>query len=204
MWEYHDPYSPAPDELYHFKYIKRYKGSSGKWQYVYADKNTHNRINNGFIFGERNRIRGSMDVHNTSKYNLDHTINRDGSRLTAAQRRGMRKAALRTAERSKSEVQGAYNLVDAYDIRNQARRAVGGVRNTLNNAARKGADARKRIGNKASALKYRLKNRGLAGRQADRDAIDSMITRERRGNVKSRRDRGIVPGFLGTPRKRKR
>nr|DAH43916.1 MAG TPA: hypothetical protein [Caudoviricetes sp.] len=28
----------------HWKYIKRYKGKNGKWQYVYADKNTHKAI----------------------------------------------------------------------------------------------------------------------------------------------------------------
>lgn len=43
MWEYNN--SVYPDELYHWKYIKRYKGSNGKWRYVYADKNTHNDIN---------------------------------------------------------------------------------------------------------------------------------------------------------------
>ena len=28
----------------HWKYIKRYKGKNGKWQYVYADKKTHKQI----------------------------------------------------------------------------------------------------------------------------------------------------------------
>lgn len=31
------------DELYHFKYIKRYK-KNGKWRYVYADRATHDKI----------------------------------------------------------------------------------------------------------------------------------------------------------------
>lgn len=32
------------DKLQHWKYIKRYKNSSGKWTYVYADKKTHNKL----------------------------------------------------------------------------------------------------------------------------------------------------------------
>lgn len=34
------------DELQHraYKYIRRYKNARGKWTYVYADKNTHSRI----------------------------------------------------------------------------------------------------------------------------------------------------------------
>lgn len=35
MWEYN--YTPRPDELYHWKYIKRYK-KNGKWRYVYDKK----------------------------------------------------------------------------------------------------------------------------------------------------------------------
>ena len=31
--------------LYHWKYIKRYKGRDGKWRYVYANKKTHKSIN---------------------------------------------------------------------------------------------------------------------------------------------------------------
>lgn len=30
--------------LQHWKYIKKYRNSKGKWTYVYADKNTHNNI----------------------------------------------------------------------------------------------------------------------------------------------------------------
>ena len=36
------------DGLKHWKYIKRYKGKNGKWQYVYADKHTHKTISNDF------------------------------------------------------------------------------------------------------------------------------------------------------------
>lgn len=32
------------DELQHWKYIKKYKNSAGKWTYVYADKKTHNKL----------------------------------------------------------------------------------------------------------------------------------------------------------------
>lgn len=32
------------DELQHWKYIKRYKNSKGKWVYVYADKYSHTGI----------------------------------------------------------------------------------------------------------------------------------------------------------------
>lgn len=31
-------------DLTHWKYIKRYKGSDGKWKYVYADKKLHKEI----------------------------------------------------------------------------------------------------------------------------------------------------------------
>lgn len=43
MWEY-NRYNPAPDELYHWKYIKRYKAPDGSWRYVYGDEETHRSI----------------------------------------------------------------------------------------------------------------------------------------------------------------
>lgn len=52
-------YNPSPDELYHFKYVKRYKGRTGKWQYVYADKATHNKIQSGV--GRSNQVARSRE-----------------------------------------------------------------------------------------------------------------------------------------------
>lgn len=48
-WEYKELRHSADDTLAHkygFKYIKRYKSPSGKWVYVYDDKNGHADISN--------------------------------------------------------------------------------------------------------------------------------------------------------------
>ena len=47
MWTYNYNYN-YPDELYHFKYIKRYKNKKGKWVYVYnKPKKKTGGFNNG-------------------------------------------------------------------------------------------------------------------------------------------------------------
>lgn len=43
MWEY-KAIDPSGNELQHWKYIRKYRTSSGKWRYVYADRNLHNQI----------------------------------------------------------------------------------------------------------------------------------------------------------------
>lgn len=46
----------------HWKYIKRYKGKNGKWQYVYADKKTHKQIS-------ANQKAAKLHAENVKKYN---------------------------------------------------------------------------------------------------------------------------------------
>ena len=41
------------DELYHWKYIKRYEGRDGKYRYVYANKETHKSISDDLIKAQR-------------------------------------------------------------------------------------------------------------------------------------------------------
>ena len=61
----------------HWKYIKRYKGKNGKWQYVYADKKTHKQI-------AANK-KAAKDANLRSKYynnlSTQHRISRDTKRM---------------------------------------------------------------------------------------------------------------------------
>ena len=61
----------------HWKYIKRYKGKNGKWQYVYADKKTHKQI-------AANK-KAAKDASLRSKYynnlSTQHRISRDTKRM---------------------------------------------------------------------------------------------------------------------------
>lgn len=43
------------DGIKHWKYIKKYKGSNGKWRYVYADKNTHKNISKDLSIADNYR-----------------------------------------------------------------------------------------------------------------------------------------------------
>lgn len=51
----------SEDELMHWKYIKRYKGSNGKWRYVYADKETHKTINDNFKDASKEKHAAELD-----------------------------------------------------------------------------------------------------------------------------------------------
>ena len=52
------------DELYHYKYVKRYQ-VDGKWRYVYADKDTHKSI-----IESKNNIKTYYDRAQDAKKNL--------------------------------------------------------------------------------------------------------------------------------------
>lgn len=42
----------APDELYHFKYIKRIQGPDGKWRYYYGTSQDHKKIRGASMAGQ--------------------------------------------------------------------------------------------------------------------------------------------------------
>lgn len=119
MWEYHDPYRPASDELYHgFKYIKRYMGSSGKWQYVYADKATHNKINSGV--GRSNQTAKSRSW---SKWNnaISNITPKDKTPSVA---RSKENAAHRQRSLANKREQEARDLIYSNEVHRVAKNAV--------------------------------------------------------------------------------
>lgn len=60
--------------LQHWKYIKKYRNSKGKWTYVYADKNTHDTIKKKYKALERT----AKDYY---KYGGEYEIADDGTVL---------------------------------------------------------------------------------------------------------------------------
>lgn len=58
------------DELQHrqYKYIRRYKNARGKWTYVYADKNTHSKIQSDLLTARVMRNTQKVDQVDASIY----------------------------------------------------------------------------------------------------------------------------------------
>lgn len=173
MWEYHDPYHPAADELYHFKYIKRVQGANGKWQYYYdrdalktdarrAAANVRAHVNTAGWYAKKgvknaasyakgaarnarnNAIRRGVDARNS----LDNARTRLGWAANKAKRKinTAKFVAGRRIDSAKSAARDSYNNAKSAISKNPL------VRNVRNNATRMGVDARNSLDNARTRL----------------------------------------------------
>lgn len=144
----------SPDELYHFKYIKRIQGPDGKWRYYYGDRNTHRNI-------QQNMVR-AKDLYRAS----DKEAKAGGKHMKNARKWGTRSdsrvVSRGTVNKSIDEYKKAtLSAAKAGEYRKKGDRIVrGSDYYTVGNTARRNVNAaKKRIHDRIAAIRNKFKRK---------------------------------------------
>lgn len=155
----------SPDELYHFKYIKRIKGPDGKYRYYYGDKATHKAIQTQFrdaskLYRESDKLnkKASKAIAVARKNSTGWNAKVYSTKVPTIVKKNAIAFVQNTdaARKARSTADKIVSSNDYYTVGQTAKRNLSAVRD---NVSRKVKLARGSMQSKAFLAKRRLKNR---------------------------------------------